>query len=138
MEDDEAPDPRDVRLLGAAAQVAGPQGPADAVEETRLRGLGRAALAERPPSHAPAAGRLRRVLSWAASLHDSHDPCPGPCDRAAYGMGGTLRKSPIGYARTLASVAGDRDRLWAGMSRRQDARALGGVGIDPGRPIRAL
>jgi hypothetical protein len=97
---------------------------------------GRVALAQRPPR--AAAGRLRRALGWAAWLHDGHDPCPGPCDGAAYGIVGTLRKSPIGYARSLAPVESDRGRLSAGMSRRQDARASRGVEIGPGRPMRAL
>ena len=107
------------RCGGSCGGSAGPAG--------RGRGDGasgapeRVALAERPPS--AAAGRLRRALRWAAWLHDGHDPCTSPCDGAAYGIVGTLRKSPIGYARSLAPVEGDRGRPSPGMSRPQDARA---------------
>jgi hypothetical protein len=63
VEENEAPDPGDVRLLGAAAEVAGAQGLADTVEETGLRGLGRVALSARPRSAAITAGRQRRILT---------------------------------------------------------------------------
>jgi hypothetical protein len=63
VEDDEAPDPGDVRLLGATAEVAGSQSLADAVEETGLWGLGRVALSARPRSAAITAGRQRRILA---------------------------------------------------------------------------
>src|ERR1700730_3083831 len=56
VEEDEAPDPGDVRLLGAAAHMAGAQGLADTVEEAGLRGLGRVALSARPRSAAITAG----------------------------------------------------------------------------------
>jgi hypothetical protein len=76
---------------GAAAHVAGPQGPAEAVEEAGPRGRGRVALAERPRREAPAATRQRRVLGRAACLHDDHylyaglveGQCTGPAGRAA-------------------------------------------------------
>jgi len=46
MEEDVAPDPRDVGLLGAAAVVAGVQSLAHAVEQPGLRGIRRRRLAD--------------------------------------------------------------------------------------------
>ena len=63
VEDDETPDPGDVRLLSATAEVTGSQGLADAVEETGLWGLGRVALSARPRSAAITAGWQRRILA---------------------------------------------------------------------------
>jgi len=49
VEEDVALDPMDVRLLGAVAVVAGADGLADAIEEPRLRRLGRTGLVHEEP-----------------------------------------------------------------------------------------
>lgn len=51
-----APDPGNIHLLGAPAEVAGSQGLADAVEEAKLRGFGWAALSAGPRNSAITAG----------------------------------------------------------------------------------
>jgi hypothetical protein len=63
VEEDEAPDPGDVRLLGAAAHMAGPQGLTDAIQEARFRGFRRAVGPSRRRSKLFAAGRQRWMLA---------------------------------------------------------------------------
>jgi hypothetical protein len=63
VEDDEAPDPDDVRLLGTGAQMAGPQGLTDAIQEARFRGFRKAVSLNRRRSETFAASRQHRMLA---------------------------------------------------------------------------
>src|SRR6266536_4560161 len=77
VEEDEAPDPGDVRLLGAAAHMPSPQGLTDAIQEARFRGRRKAVCSNRRRREPFDAGRQHRILAWRACLSDGHVPVSG-------------------------------------------------------------
>ena len=74
VEEDEAPDPGDVGLLGAAAVVACAQGLAHAVEQTGLGGVGRPGFPDREGREALGTGGVLRPAERRRRVHTSSLP----------------------------------------------------------------
>lgn len=72
VEEDVPPDPRDVGVLGASAVVASAKSATDAIEQARLRGLGRAGLTEGEHDARPRAVRRYRIQKRMASVNADH------------------------------------------------------------------
>ena len=72
VEEDVATDPRDVDLLGAAAEIAGAEGGADPVEQAGLGRRRRTGFTGEPP--APCTAGYGRIPKGGAGLGGNHRP----------------------------------------------------------------